>query len=1599
MSNKDSTTASSTRSAVKDTVKSKDSILGSDETKDVFVASSVLNKKNNPEIFNGKSEHEGIPIEELKPSLTAPVLKDRATNLVDSSIPKTNKNEFLANVDEENLGALIDSNLQKENEENNTEDKFLNRLIKELSSKPEYQFKLETFGKFVPPGEGVAFTTNKGKNATKPTQIKDYIEEFFYNDYYSNISLMLFTCLWSYFVARWGASYFFLLVIWFFTASTYKKSMRRLNRNLRDDIKRIQINETLSDKTETINWLNQFLAKFWVIYMPVLSQQVKDAVNPALEDVTPGYGIDALTLDEFTLGTKAPTIDTIKSYTKKGKDIIEMDWKISFTPNDTSNMTSNEIKRKVNPKIALGITVGKSFVSKSLPVLVENINVAAHAKVSIQLNDNFPNIKIVSISLLEHLLIDFALKPVGGDTLGLDIMSFLPGLKTFVTTMIDSAVGPMLYAPNKLDIDVEEIMENAVNDALGCVAITVEDYKPNEVSINNALSKKHPLNLDYSYLTLKTSAPTFNNVSNEHYLDLKANAPGSKTVFIPINSLDQELSLNVSSYHEDLTPEQVAKRRKNIKNKKSHTIGGFKISLSDLEDISQGESYSSPSTTKKLYKHGKKIEGEPVYGTLIYKVHWLPIDPKKSTATTSSGGAGKSEHKTAEYVINGSTGGEGDEEDEEEGEGEEQEENGNVKKFVGFTGNGKKASSNLAKNGPGILKITLQDATDLFVNVSPFGQLNPSAVLSVDDKRVHTFRKLKRINEPSWNELIEVLIPSKKSSLVKLQIFDSQFGSEILLGEYTGTVSDYLSRWLSDNTTFNGIVPTSLTTDFPSAANTHPKIRAKGIWKPLAVDSSVVNSLFLSEEKDNSLSGKLDSIAKVNYIGGLRVYLKSCVLKSSDLSGVGDIDPYVSISFSNHIKYKTHYFPDNKKPIFDSVCWIPVKNENETCILSVYDYQNVGKDRFFGSCDFNVAKYIKRDSAGNILPYLKSDQLINLKLKGTHGDTKQSTITISISFVPVEKIFTPTEMPLVKFWENKLQESKEQLQKEQEKYKEDMKKNPDDYEVVPLSESSNDNIFVKNLTSKKIMPINDIVSKNSGVLSMELNNFKINGRYHLQVVLDDSVYPSIVTYTAKEGVIPKTVGSGFVRDLSHSRIGFRLTTKATITSPDHVVEEWFVSTRDLLVNSSTGTGASVQSPKKGASFNFKSFLFPTTQSLPSTENVFDTGELELEIINATNLPSHDRNGKSDPFAQLMVNSVNAYETKIIKKTLDPTWNETAKVYIPSRSRSNFTILVYDWDRLGGNDLLSTAVFPLNELNLDKSVQNWELQLAPKGVIYLRSTFVPKYVTPPLSFDASGIAGVPLKALSDVAGFGVGAAGAGVGAGLDVANGVAGLGVSGLSKGTNFLRKGLGGGKKESAAAKEVNGSTRKNTVSSKASSTQLSRTSGPTQKRIASLSSQSEQQPTGRPSYDASVPNQSYAQVPSNSLSHDKASQSVVTKQLLPDHPYNGTITVVSSDSLGPATQLRISLNYGNGKINQIHKTDTRRADKNGESFFGDVIPFKASKNAIILVEGYGKHTFGKDTELGFSQISLSDPQILENGQTLLRIGNGTVILDIQYGM
>jgi Ca2+-dependent lipid-binding protein len=265
--------------------------------------------------------------------------------------------------------------------------------------------------------------------------------------------------------------------------------MSRVRRRARDDIQRELVKSRLTSEHESADWLNNFLDRFWLIYEPVLSATVVASVDQILSTSTPAF-LDSLRLTTFTLGTKAPRIDKVRTFPNTESDIVMMDWGISFTPNDISDLTPRQAAQKVNPKIVLSVRIGKGLATAAIPILIEDITFTGLMRVRMKLMANFPHVQIVDITFLEKPVLDYVLKPVGGDTFGFDIahvgascmMSFsllillqIPGLSEFIREMVHATLGPMMYDPNVFTLNLEQLLSGTPLDAaIGVVQVTLD---------------------------------------------------------------------------------------------------------------------------------------------------------------------------------------------------------------------------------------------------------------------------------------------------------------------------------------------------------------------------------------------------------------------------------------------------------------------------------------------------------------------------------------------------------------------------------------------------------------------------------------------------------------------------------------------------------------------------------------------------------------------------------------------------------------------------------------------------------------------------------------------------------------------------------------------------------------------------------------------------------------------------------------------------------------------------------------------------------------------------------------------------------------------
>ena len=383
-------------------------------------------------------------------------------------------------------------------------------------------------------------------------------------DWYHNAGIIVFACISSWVVALVGGGLGWVFIVMAICGTYYRTSIRRVRRNFRDDVHREFSKARLETDTEPLEWMNSFLAKFWPIYAPVLAETIIASVDQVLSVSTPAF-LDSLRMKSFTLGTKPPRLEHVKTYPKAEDDIVLMDWKFSFTPGDRMDLTARQLKEKINPKLVLEIRVGKGVISKGLDVIVEDFAFSGLMRVKIKLQLPFPHIDRADICFLGKPEIDYVCKPLGGDSLGFDI-NFIPGLESFILEMIHGTLQPIMYEPNVFPIEIAKMLAgNPVDQAIGVVAVT----------LHGAHGLKNPDALSgvpdpYTVVSLNNRDV----LGKTKIIKENANPRWNETVFVIVNSLTDALTLQVFDYNEF---------------RKDKELGTASFALDRLEQVTEHE--------------------------------------------------------------------------------------------------------------------------------------------------------------------------------------------------------------------------------------------------------------------------------------------------------------------------------------------------------------------------------------------------------------------------------------------------------------------------------------------------------------------------------------------------------------------------------------------------------------------------------------------------------------------------------------------------------------------------------------------------------------------------------------------------------------------------------------------------------------------------------------------------------------------------------------------------------------------------------------------------------------------------------------------------
>jgi hypothetical protein len=103
--------------------------------------------------------------------------------------------------------------------------------------------------------------------------------------------------------------------------------------------------------------------------------------------------------------------------------------------------------------------------------------------------------------------------------------------------------------------------------------------------------------------------------------------------------------------------------------------------------------------------------------------------------------------------------------------------------------------------------------------------------------------------------------------------------------------------------------------------------------------------------------------------------------------------------------------------------------------------------------------------------------------------------------------------------------------------------------------------------------------------------------------------------------------------------------------------------------------------------------------------------LTVRVIEATGLVAADRSGVSDPYVRITFEQQKK-QTKVIKKTLAPVWNETFEFEITDPA-STASFEIYDHDLIGAHDFLGAVYIPVALMAVEVLRDEWH-ELQPRA---------------------------------------------------------------------------------------------------------------------------------------------------------------------------------------------------------------------------------------------------------------------------------------------
>ncbi|THH27082.1 hypothetical protein EUX98_g7106 [Antrodiella citrinella] len=1139
-----------------------------------------------------------------------------------------------------------------------------------------------------------------------------FLHEQFYGDWYHSAGLIIFTVIATHFLTRFHFGWGWLLIVLAVCNTYWSTSVARFRSRARDDIQRELVKNRLMSEHETANWMNHFLDRFWLIYEPVLSKTIIASVDQVLSTNCPAF-LESLRLSTFTLGTKAPRIDRVRTFPGTADDIVMMDWGISFTPSDVADLTPKQAQSIVNPKIVLSVRVGKGVASATMPVLLEDMSFSGLLRVRMKLMTNFPHIQVVDLSFLEKPVFDYALKPLGGDAFGFDVGN-IPGLSAFIRDMVHSILGPMMYDPNVFTLNLEQLLSGEPLDtAVGVVQVTIRGAR-------GIRGGKIGGGTPDPFVSM--SINNREECAKTHYKHSTTNPSWNETKYLLVNSLQESLILNVMDFND---------HRKN-----SH-IGAATFDLSKLlEDATQ------EALEYHILKDGKEK------GILRFDVHFHPVlkpqvDPSgvvEPLPETNVGVVRLTIHQAKDLDCTKSS-------------------SGDLNPFAKIHLGGQpihKTAKFKHTNNPVWESATEflcpdRSSSILTVKVIDDRDFLKDPVVGYMNIRLEDLLEAKKEAGRDWWPLSGCKSGKLRMSVEwkPLNMAGSLHGAN----QYIPPIG-VVRLWLQKAVDVKNV-------EAALGGKSDPYVRVQ-IHNVTLGRTEVVNN---SERirllhSDSVLMIVQTSILLGTKFSTFQVMLLECMdyqhltkdrllgyvdLKVSDLAAPAEEEGsdyhFKSLGKKQHqepIKLDKGGF---KGQLFFEAEFIPARRvkglkfdtgptQLQRMAQNGYDTDGGGGtvDSDDGESEDdrqNVPRNVMTRSA--VSPTSPSSAVNGVRRTSSIASSKKRGHTKAESIDTTGTVETALSKP-----------TKSSIHSEQ--------KEEEDEGVEMTTE--------------------ELLSHQSGIVIFNIISGRLQKKARLEVLLDDAYWPAFTTIRPPStNARWETIGEGFIKELDFGRVWLRLDL-ADEGNKDEIIAQWKGDAKAFLQQTLEGPATfTLQDPDdedKSSTVVIEARYMPVEITLEARESVNNQGTLHVTLLRGEDITALDRGGKSDPFAVVSLNGRKIYKSQVKKKTLKPVWDEQFDIQVPSRVSAELLLEIFDWNQIeqakslgvGRIDVASIEPFDSVEQTIALSSEKF----GDKGHIFIRLMFRPEIIARSRkntsTFSTAGRAMTQIGALPVGAGKGV-----------------------------------------------------------------------------------------------------------------------------------------------------------------------------------------------------------------------------------------------------